>query len=127
MSLYKDKNNTIHDDDNGRALLLPSWPKNLTPITQAEADAIRKAPQPLVIPASVTMRQARLALLSAGLINNVTTAINALASPQKEAATIEWEYSQEVHRDKPFVSVLAVALGLTDAQLDDLFLTASTL
>lgn len=84
-------------------------------------------PRPVAIPVSVTMRQARLALLNAGLLSNVTTAINALPSPEKEAAQIEWEYSQEVHRDKPFVAVLATALGLTDAQLDNLFLTASTL
>lgn len=84
------------------------------------------ASKPPAIP-SVTMRQARLALLSAGLLQNVTTAINSLPSPQKEAAQIEWEYSQEVHRDKPFVAVLAGALGLTDTQLDNLFLTASTL
>lgn len=42
MALYKDTQNNIHDDDNGRALALPSWPKfGLTKITQAEADAIR--------------------------------------------------------------------------------------
>jgi hypothetical protein len=81
----------------------------------------------VTIPVSVTMRQARLALLGAGLLNTVTTAINSLPSPQKEAAQIEWEYSQEVHRDKELVGMLAPILGLSDAQIDALFITASAL
>jgi len=84
------------------------------------------APEP-VVPSRVTMRQARLALLGAGLLDNVTTAIAALPSPQKEAAQIEWEYSQEVHRDKQLVLILAPALGLNEAQLDQLFTQAATL
>lgn len=82
---------------------------------------------PPVVPQVVTMRQARLALLGAGLLDTVTTQIAALPSPQKEAATIEWEYSQEVHRSKELVCVLAPMLGLTDAQIDQLFITAATL
>jgi hypothetical protein len=89
-------------------------------------------PDPALVPAPVqptivTMRQARLALLGAGLLDGVETAIDALASPQKEAARIEWDYSSEVHRNKPFVALLGAALGLTDPQLDDLFTQASAL
>lgn len=83
--------------------------------------------QPPQVPGAVTMRQARLALLGAGMLEQIDTAINALPSPQKEAAKIEWEYSQEVQRHNGFVSVLAPALGLTSAQLDALFLQASQL
>lgn len=84
-------------------------------------------PHPPVVPPSVTMRQARLALLGAGLLDDIDAAINALPSPQKEAARIEWEYSQEVHRHNGFVSVLAPLLGLTEAQTDALFLVAEGL
>lgn len=84
-------------------------------------------PAPPVVPASVTMRQARLALLGAGLLDDIDAAINGLPSPQKEAARIEWEYSQEVQRHNGFVSVLAPMLGLTDAQTDALFIGAATL
>jgi hypothetical protein len=73
------------------------------------------------------MRQARLALLGAGLLDDVSAAINALPSPQKEAAQIEWEYSQEVQRHNGFVSQLAPILGLSEAQLDSLFATAKNL
>ena len=85
------------------------------------------APPSPVVPGAVTMRQARLALLSAGLLSQVDIEIGALLSPQKEAAQIEWEYSQEVQRHNGFVSLLAPALGLTEAQLDQLFITAGGL
>jgi hypothetical protein len=79
------------------------------------------------VPQTVTMRQARLALLGAGLLDDVSVAINSLPSPQKEAAQIEWEYSQEVHRNKELVAMLLPALGLTQAQADELFIAAAHL
>jgi hypothetical protein len=83
-------------------------------------------PEP-VVPQIVTMRQARLALLGAGKLALVEAAIEALPEPPKTAAKIEWEYSQEVHRNKPFVQMLAQGLGLTEAEIDQLFILASTL
>jgi hypothetical protein len=73
------------------------------------------------------MRQARLALLAAGLLPMVDAAINALPDPPRTAARIEWDYSNEVHRDKPFVQMLGGALGLTAEQLDNLFTQAAQL
>ena len=84
-------------------------------------------PPPPVVLSAITMRQARLALLGAGLLDDVDAAINALPSPQKEAARIEWEYSQEVQRHNGFVSVLAPMLGMTAEQTDALFVQAATL
>ncbi|WP_288253753.1 hypothetical protein [uncultured Hydrogenophaga sp.] len=80
-----------------------------------------------LVPQVVTMRQARLALLDAGLLAQVDAAIEALPGPQKQAARIEWEYSQEVRRDRPFVQTLGAAMGLSDEQLDALFTTAAGL
>jgi hypothetical protein len=80
-----------------------------------------------VVPASVAMRQARLALLQVGKLAAVDAAIAALSSPAKEAAQIEWEYATEVKRSSALVAQLAPALGLDDAALDALFVTASTL
>ena len=79
------------------------------------------------VPKVVTMRQARLALLGAGLLPGVTAAINAMGSPMKEAAQIEWEYSQTVERQRGFVLLLGAALGLTELQLDNLFVAAGAL
>ena len=88
---------------------------------------VEPEPLPPAIPSVVTMRQARLALLQAGVLPLVESAIASMESPTKEAAKIEWEYSQEVQRNKPFVQMLGASLGLTEEQLDNLFLLASTL
>ena len=80
-----------------------------------------------VVPSAVTMRQARLALSTIGLLAQVDTAINALPEPQKTAAKIEWEFSSVVERNRPFVQQLGASLGLTPAQLDNLFIEASKL
>lgn len=82
---------------------------------------------PSNVPASVTMRQARLALMAAGKLAAVEAAIAALPEPAKTAAQIEWEYSNEVQRHNGFVSQLAPLLGMTEAQLDDLFIQAKAL
>jgi len=91
-----------------------------------EAYPVPPTPAPIV-PTAVTMRQARLALLWAGLLATVDTTIDSLPSPQKEAARIEWEYSQEVQRHNGFVSVLALMLGMTEEQTDALFIAAAKL
>lgn len=85
-------------------------------------------PEPVVaVPARVTVRQARLALLGAGLLTDAETALNGLSSPQKEAALIEWEYAQNVERNHSLIAAMATALELTDAEVDQLFITAATL
>lgn len=84
-------------------------------------------PEPVAVPQIVTMRQARLALLGAGKLAAVNDAINALPSPAKESAQIEWEFSNEVNRQNGLVSQLAPLLGMTDADLDALFIAAAAL
>lgn len=79
------------------------------------------------VPEQVTMRQARLALLSAGLLASVDTAISAMSEPAKSAALIEWEYATEVLRTSTLVTTLSTELNLTTEQLDQLFITAGSL
>jgi hypothetical protein len=75
----------------------------------------------------VTMRQARLALLQVGKYADVSTAIASMPEPQKTAATIEWEYASTVERSSAFVASMATALGLTEAEMDSLFVLAASL
>ncbi len=82
---------------------------------------------PPTVPDTVTMRQARLALLHAGLLKTVDATIAAMPGVEGDAARITWEFSTEVHRTDALVQSLGPALGLTTAQLDSLFLTASGL
>lgn len=80
------------------------------------------------VPQVVSMRQARLALLGAGLLDDVEAAIAAIPDPiERRAAQIEWEFGQEVNRQHGLVSMLGPALGLSDAQIDALFIQASQL
>ena len=72
---------------------------------------------------TVTMRQARLALHQAGLLETVQTAVaNADASVQ-----IEWEYADSFSRTWPTLLALQAQIGLTDAQVDELFAQAALL
>lgn len=82
---------------------------------------------PVVVPTAVTMRQARLALLGAGLLASVDVAIDAMDEPTRTAARIEWEYSNELQRSNPLLLALGPALGLTVEQIDALFIAASAL
>lgn len=98
----------------------------LVPMSPAEVEShLNPSVGQPAVPNRVTMRQARLALLGAGLLDDVEAAINALPGDQGKAARIEWDYSSEVHRDKPFVIQLGTALGLNNEQLDELFVTAA--
>lgn len=94
---------------------------------EVAATYVPPPPVPPQVPQSVTMRQARLALLGAGLLSQVDAAIASLPSPQKEAAQIEWEYAAVVQRNSGLVPAMAQALGMTEAQIDDLFIAAEAL
>ncbi len=70
---------------------------------------------------TVTQRQARLALLEAGLLDQVQAAVNA----QGGAAKITWEYASYINRDDAIIKGVWTSLGLSDAAIDLLFKKAS--
>jgi hypothetical protein len=82
---------------------------------------------PTPVPDSIAMWQARVALSRAGKLALIQPAIDALPEPAKTEANIQWEYSNTVQRHNGFVSQLAPALGLTDAQIDALFIAGAAL
>lgn len=101
---------------------------DLVAMTKAQVDKhLFPAAQPPQAPSSVTMRQARLALHSAGLLQSVDDAIAAMPEPDQTAARIEWDYASRVERSSQFVAMLGAAIGLDDAQMDELFMAASIL
>ena len=76
----------------------------------------------------VTMRQARRALLDAGLLDQVDAAIAAIAdATERRQAEIDWEYATTVERLWPWVQTLGAALGLSAEDLDALFSAAAHL
>lgn len=107
------------------------YPANWLALAKQEdldAAGISYAPDPPVVPTIstiVSMRQARLALLRAGLLDAVNGAIANMVGVPGVEARIEWEFATTVERNSPLVQNTAVALGLTETQLDELFKTAS--
>jgi hypothetical protein len=90
-----------------------------------------RAKPPVVIgnvPQSVTRRQARQALIMAGLFDQVQPAIDAIVDAQQRALMqSEWDDSQMFERNRPALITMATALGLSSAQVDDLFRAAAAL
>lgn len=90
--------------------------------TPEEVAALPPAP-PAPVPQVVTRFQARAALHLAGLLQQVETMM--AASETDMLARLAWQDAQEFRRQSPTVLAMAQALGLSDAQLDELFTTAA--
>ena len=92
-------------------------------------DGFTPAPPPAaVVPASVTRRQARQALLLAGKLASVQPAIDAISNAtQRGLVQIEWDDSLSFERHRPSLVALATAIGIDSAGLDALFILAGGL
>jgi len=82
----------------------------------------------LEIPMSLTRAQARAALIITGRIEAVQPIIDAIADPtQRALAQNDWDNRLMFERDNPTLLYMAMAMGLTEADLDDLFILGATL
>jgi len=70
----------------------------------------------------VTAYQAKIQLSRAGLYDSVVTTVNTSDNPELKIA---WEVATSFERNSQFILALQPELGLTDAQVDDLFQQAS--
>lgn len=86
-------------------------------------------PAPIVtVPSSVTRRQAREALLDIGLLDDVEMMINEMPdATERKRAEIYWLDSAVFERGHPLIVQIGSALGLTEAEIDNLFITAAAL
>jgi hypothetical protein len=89
-------------------------------MTEVEIEAAKPP-----VPQAVTNFQARAALLKAGLFDQVNNAL--LAQPVNSTARQAWEYANELTRNGTLVNSVSETLGLSAAQLDDLFRQAATI
>lgn len=105
----------------GKATWTP--PAGCTAMLEATAASkgYTDAPAPVVVPASVTRFQARAALLEAGILD----AADAAAKAAGGRALLAWQDAQEFDRASPTLAALAAGLGLSDAQVDALFIQAA--
>lgn len=120
MKYFKDSSGNVYayESDGSRDSFISD---GLAPITKAEADALLV--QPPSVPQSVTRFQARAAIHLAGLLEQVEALMAHPDTPM--LAKLAWQDAQEFKRTSPTVLAMAGALGLTEAQIDDLFTTAS--
>lgn len=107
----------------------PSWAADWPEATEAGpgwsyANGVFAPVQPVVpVPESVSAFQAKAALMLAGILPQVEATI-----AQADAFTqLAWAEALTFRRDSPAIAALSAALGLTSAQVDDLFRTAATI
>lgn len=85
------------------------------------------ADAPVIVPVAVSPRQLRLALLGAGMLDQVSAFVAGANVPP--AARISWEYATEYRRDDPMLNAMAQQLQppLSEAQIDRLFIAAAAI
>ena len=98
-------------------------------LTQAELDARQAELESYVepIPAQIGMDQAQLALHDEGLTEAVELAIDALPVGQQKRVKIEWNTRTTVRRNRGLVSKVLNAAGLSETDIDNLFILANSL
>lgn len=80
------------------------------------------------VPQMVSRAQGKVALIQAGLWAQVLAFVAAIPDPVERAvAEVTLHDTQEWRRDSPFLASAAAALDLSEAQLDELFITAGGL
>ena len=68
--------------------------------------------------------QIRLAMHKLGIL---TTIENAVKNSPSDEVKIAWDYATFFYRKDPILAVMAPALGMTDDQVDDLFILAENI
>lgn len=114
-----------------------TWPKSSTliepPIIDDNKYAVLKGGEwhvqdtyPEPVPMVISRRQARQQLIMSGLIGLVDPVIDAIEDETDRLLVRSfWDDSQEFIRDHPQLIDFGYKLGLTDQQIDDLFIAAS--
>ncbi len=81
---------------------------------------LKKEYEKSLIPKTITLRQARLYLLTINLLDSLESIIS-----QNKTYQIEWEYANQIERESPLVTILGQALNLDSDAIDNMFTEAS--
>lgn len=79
--------------------------------------------EPSIVPDAITPRQARLALLNAGLLDQIEQAMKSM----DKATNITWEFANEIDRSDPLLEAIGKQFRLSDLEIDNIFRLASEL
>jgi len=124
MAIWQAADGSLHDDMDGAALSLPSWPQGMTLLTDTQVAAIRAAQVPAPAPLTCTPFQIRAALTQQGLRPQVEAAVTASTDQTIKDA---WQYAQQFVENDKFITQMATALGKSQADIHALFQLAVTL
>jgi hypothetical protein len=105
----------------------PAWPDYLAWLAAGGVPEVMPttitpaSPDP--VPLSVTRFQARAALQLAGLLDDAEAAV----AKSHPLSRIAWEHAHVYRRDSPTVISIGKQLGLSEADMDELFKTAASI
>lgn len=77
------------------------------------------------IPQEIQLWRVRTILKLSGLESNIETALNGLDEPMKTGALYVWNYGTTIERGSATVQLLQYVLGLSDTQVDEIFIQAN--
>jgi hypothetical protein len=123
---------TLLDDDGNAATSVQQFPAGWLRQFSAQEradrgfvelpeDPVEVIPPAPIVPTRVSQRQARIALLRGGLLDAVDLAVE----EEGGEAKITWEWAEYINRHDPFIETLGSKLGLSDDDIDDLFIAAA--
>lgn len=108
--------------DGHRARWSNGWAFEAIPQPEPEPEP---EPLPPAVPQQVSRAQGKAVLIQMGLWQQVLDFVAAIPDPtQRALAEVALHDTQHWQRNSPFLAQAAAALGMTDAQLDDLFVRA---
>ncbi len=81
--------------------------------------------EPPVSPESVSMWAFKAAAKLEDKLHLVDSIITQLPEPDKTIATYQWEYATVIERQHPTTVAIGAALGLTESEIDALFIKAA--
>ena len=100
---------------------------DLTLVSQEEIEELGDVVK-ILIPESITKRQAKQQLLLDGKLSQMQEVIDSISDEtERMMAQLYWEDNIEFERSHPTLVELGTALGLTEAELDMMFINASKL
>lgn len=81
----------------------------------------------VIVPQEVQLWRARVVLKLLGMEQVIEIALNSLEEPTKTGALYIWQFGTTVERNSQTVLLLQTVLGLTDSQVDDIFIQAEAI